>query len=47
MPGAGNLSTGSAALVRRRLAGVIITLERTLLNNGEVIMRTSHLLLGN
>jgi len=43
----GNLSTGSTALVRRRLTGVIIVRRCTLLNNGEVIMRTSHLLLRN
>ena len=46
IPGAGawNMSADSTALLRRGLAGVIIALWRTLLNNGEVVMRTSHLL---
>jgi len=34
-------------LVVRGLTGAIIALWRTLLNNGEVVMRTSHLLLRN
>jgi len=40
--------TGSCStLVSRGRTGVIIALCHTLLNNGEVIMRTSHLLLRN
>jgi len=35
------------SLVSRGLTGVIVFLWRTLLNNGEVIMRTCHLLLPN
>ena len=42
-----NLSTDSIALVRRELTSVIIALRCTLLNSGEVIMLTSHLLLRN
>jgi len=35
------------SLVSGGLTGVIIALSRTLLNNGQVLMRISHLLLHN